>query len=124
MALDTSDCDLAEIIHDSVARLDTDRTVNMSVPPNLVVSTDRPKLAQALGNLLDNAAKFSPPGTAIDATTELKDQEVVLTVRDRGPGISPEHCSRAFERFYKRDRARPGEAGGVAPGPSTPPPPL
>jgi two-component system phosphate regulon sensor histidine kinase PhoR len=33
-------------------------------------------------------------------------------VRDRGPGISPEHWSRVFERFYKVDRARPREAGG------------
>jgi two-component system, OmpR family, phosphate regulon sensor histidine kinase PhoR len=112
MALDTSEFDLAELIHDSVARLDTDRTVITSIPPNLVISSDRPKLAQALGNLLDNAAKFSPLGTAIDVNTEVKDDEVVLSVRDRGPGISPEHWSRVFERFYKVDRARPREAGG------------
>jgi two-component system phosphate regulon sensor histidine kinase PhoR len=112
MTLDTSEFDLAELIHESVARLDTDRAVNTSIPPNLVISTDRPKLAQALGNLLDNAAKFSPPGTAIDVTTEVEDHEVVLSVRDRGPGISPEHWSRVFERFYKVDRARPREAGG------------
>jgi two-component system phosphate regulon sensor histidine kinase PhoR len=112
MALDTSEFDLAELIHDSVARLDADRTVNVSIPPNLGVSTDRPKLAQALGNLLDNAAKFSPPGTAIDVTTEINGDEVVLSVRDRGPGISPEHWSRVFERFYKVDRARPRESGG------------
>jgi two-component system, OmpR family, phosphate regulon sensor histidine kinase PhoR len=112
MAVDTSEFDLAELIHDSVARLDADRTVNVSIPPNLGVSTDRPKLAQALGNLLDNAAKFSPPGTAIDVTTEINGDEVVLSVRDRGPGISPEHWSRVFERFYKVDRARTREAGG------------
>jgi two-component system phosphate regulon sensor histidine kinase PhoR len=112
MALDTSEFDLAELIRDSVARVDTDRNVNTSMPPNLVISTDRPKLAQALGNLLDNAAKFSPPGTAIDVITEVKDDEVVMSVRDRGPGISPEHWSRVFERFYKVDRARPREAGG------------
>jgi len=112
MALDNSEFDLAELIHDSVARVDTDRTVNTSIPPDLIISTDRPKLAQALGNLLDNAAKFSPPGTAIDANAEVKGEEVVLSVRDRGPGISPEHWSRVFERFYKVDRARPREAGG------------
>jgi len=112
MALDTSEFDLAELIHDSVARVDTDRTVNTSIPPNLIISTDRPKLAQALGNLLDNAAKFSPPGTAIDVNAEVKESEVVMSVRDRGPGISPEHWSRVFERFYKVDRARPREAGG------------
>ena len=112
MAVDASEFDLAELIHDSVARLDTDRTVNTSGPPHCVISTDRPKLAQALGNLLDNAAKFSPPGTAIDVNTEVNGEEVVLSVRDRGPGISPEHWSRVFERFYKVDRARPREAGG------------
>jgi two-component system, OmpR family, phosphate regulon sensor histidine kinase PhoR len=112
MAVDASDFDLVELIHDSVARVDTDRTVNTSIPPSLVISTDRPKLAQALGNLLDNAAKFSPPGTAIDVNAEVTSDEVVLSVRDRGPGISPEHWSRVFERFYKVDRARPREAGG------------
>jgi two-component system phosphate regulon sensor histidine kinase PhoR len=112
MALDMSEFNLGELIHDSVARLGPDRTVNTSVPSELIVSTDRPKLAQALGNLLDNAAKFSPPGTAIDVDTEVTHDEVVLSVRDRGPGISPEHWSRVFERFYKVDRARPREAGG------------
>ncbi len=112
MAVDIATFDLAELVHDSVLRLRSDRTVNSTVPPELLVATDRPKLAQALGNLLDNAAKFSPPGTAIDVNAEVKGSEVVLSVRDRGPGISPEHWSRVFERFYKVDRARPREAGG------------
>jgi two-component system phosphate regulon sensor histidine kinase PhoR len=112
MAVDVSELGLAELVHDSVARLRSDRTVNSSVPPDLVISSDRPKLAQALGNLLDNAAKFSPPGTAIDVNAEVIGGEVVISVRDRGPGISPEHWSRVFERFYKVDRARPREAGG------------
>jgi two-component system, OmpR family, phosphate regulon sensor histidine kinase PhoR len=112
MAVDVSELGLAQLVHDSVARLRSDRTVNSSVPPDLVISTDRPKLAQALGNLLDNAAKFSPPGTAIDVNAEVIGAEVVISVRDRGPGISPEHWSRVFERFYKVDRARPREAGG------------
>ncbi|HEY1455797.1 MAG TPA: sensor histidine kinase, partial [Candidatus Dormibacteraeota bacterium] len=76
------------------------------------VATDRAKLVQAVGNVLDNAAKFSPPGAAIDVGVQRMAGEVVLIVRDRGPGISPEHWSRVFERFYKVDRARPREAGG------------
>jgi two-component system phosphate regulon sensor histidine kinase PhoR len=112
MTVDVTQFDLSELVHDSVARLGTERTVNRSIPQDLIISTDRPKLAQALGNLLDNAAKFSPPGTAIDVHAEVIDDEVVLNVRDRGPGISPEHWSRVFERFYKVDRARPREAGG------------
>ena len=112
MSIDTSEFDLAELVADSISRLGANRPVNADVPPNLTVSTDRAKLAQALGNLLDKAAKFSPPGTAIDVDAKLAGQEVVLSVRDRGPGISPEHWSRVFERFYKVDRARPREAGG------------
>jgi two-component system, OmpR family, phosphate regulon sensor histidine kinase PhoR len=112
MAVDISEFDLAELVLEIVARLGTDRTVNSSIPASLVISTDRPKLAQALGNLLDNAAKFSPPGTAIDVEAKVTDGDVVVSVRDRGPGISPEHWSRVFERFYKVDRARPREAGG------------
>ena len=86
--------------------------MNTTIANDLFVSTDRPKLAQALGNLLDNAAKFSPPGAAIDVQAEVRQSDVVISVRDRGPGISPEHWSRVFERFYKVDRARPREAGG------------
>lgn len=112
MAADVSRFDLAQLIDDSIARLGLDRPVNASVPDSLTVESDRAKLVQALDNLLDNAAKFSPPGTAIDVEARRQESEVVISVRDRGPGISPEHWSRVFERFYKVDRARPREAGG------------
>jgi two-component system phosphate regulon sensor histidine kinase PhoR len=112
MAVDVTEFDLAELVQESVGRLGIDRAVNTTIATDLMISTDRPKLAQALGNLLDNAAKFSPPGTAIDVQAEVRQNDVVISVRDRGPGISPEHWSRVFERFYKVDRARPREAGG------------
>jgi two-component system phosphate regulon sensor histidine kinase PhoR len=112
MAIEVSQFDLTELVDESVTRLGTERTVNTSIPEGLVMSTDRAKLAQALSNLLDNALKFSPPETAIDVMAEVTGREVVISVRDRGPGISPEHWSRVFERFYKVDRARPREAGG------------
>jgi two-component system, OmpR family, phosphate regulon sensor histidine kinase PhoR len=111
MAVEVTRFDLRELIDDSVARLGIDRPVKVEVPADLVITTDRAKLAQAVGNLLDNAAKFSPPGTAIDIRAEIA-EEVMISVRDRGPGISPEHWSRVFERFYKVDRARPRESGG------------
>ncbi|HVH62475.1 MAG TPA: ATP-binding protein [Candidatus Dormibacteraeota bacterium] len=112
MAVDISKVDIGELITDSVARLGPERPVHLSVPDGLVIETDRAKLIQAIANLLDNAAKFSPPETAIDVQVEALEEELVISVRDRGPGISPEHWSRVFERFYKVDRARPREAGG------------
>jgi two-component system phosphate regulon sensor histidine kinase PhoR len=112
MAVDISTFDLGELINESVARLRLERPINATIPPSLTITTDRAKLVQALDNLLDNAAKFSPPGTAIDIEVAVSGDEIVLSVRDRGPGISPEHWSRVFERFYKVDRARPRESGG------------
>ena len=110
--LEITRVDVGELVSDSLARLGLERPVNATVAQGLVIDTDRAKLVQALANLLDNAAKFSPPGTAIDVEAAAVGHEVVLSVRDRGPGISPEHWSRVFERFYKVDRARPREAGG------------
>ena len=112
MAVDLSEFELGELVSDSIARLGIDRPVNASIPEDLFIETDRAKLVQALDNLLDNAAKFSPAGTAIDIEATVREEELVLSVRDRGPGISPEHWSRVFERFYKVDRARPRESGG------------
>jgi two-component system phosphate regulon sensor histidine kinase PhoR len=112
MTVETSQFDLGELVRESVVRLGIDRPVNSDIPPAMTITTDRPKLVQALDNLLDNAAKFSPPGTPIDVHAERAGAEVRISVRDHGPGISPEHWSRVFERFYKVDRARPREAGG------------
>jgi two-component system phosphate regulon sensor histidine kinase PhoR len=112
MAVDPSTFKLDELFTESLARLSIDRPLDASIPQDLTITTDRAKLVQALGNLLDNAAKFSPPGTAIEVEAEVVGDELVLSVRDHGPGISPEHWSRVFERFYKVDRARPREAGG------------
>ena len=112
LSVQTSSFNLRELIEELYSRLDADRPVSVDVPQDLVISTDRPKLAQALGNLLDNAAKFSPHGTAVDIRSETASSSVLISVRDHGPGISPEHWARVFERFYKVDRARPRESGG------------
>ncbi len=81
----------------------------MRIADGLHVTADRTRLAQALGNLLDNAAKYSPPGSPVEVEAGLDAGELRLTVRDHGPGISPEHWPRVFERFYKVDPARSRE---------------
>jgi two-component system sensor histidine kinase MprB len=69
-------------------------------------------LERAIGNLLDNAAKWSPDGAEIDV--RLADGE--LTVRDRGPGIAEADLPHVFERFYRATSARgmPGSGLGLA----------
>ena len=110
--------DLAELVTEVGRRIGVERDVKVEVEPGLVLHADREKLAQALANLIDNAAKFSPPGLPIEMTAALLEQEYVVKVRDHGPGISPEHWDRIFERFYKVDPARsrdmPGSGLGLA----------
>lgn len=112
LTVETTSFNVGELIQELRARLGPDRHVTADVPVGLDITTDKPKLAQALGNLIDNAAKFSPPEAAVDIRAEVANGSVVISIRDRGSGISPEHWGRIFERFYKVDRARPREAGG------------
>jgi two-component system, OmpR family, sensor histidine kinase ChvG len=66
----------------------------------IVVEASADRLGQVLDNLLDNARSFSPPGAAIDVEVGRVGAAAVVRVRDRGPGIPPEHLGRVFERFF------------------------
>ena len=70
------------------------------------------RLARAVNNLLDNAARHSPPG----ATVEVRAGPDGIRVRDHGEGIAPEDLGRLFERFYRGAgaRGRPGTGLGLA----------
>jgi two-component system phosphate regulon sensor histidine kinase PhoR len=107
---------VSELVTEAAGRLQLGRQLVPRIPAGLHVTADRGKLAQVLDNLLDNAARFSPPGSPVEVAACVEDGEFTLTVRDHGPGISPEHWPRVFERFYKVDpaRSRTGEGAGPA----------
>jgi two-component system sensor histidine kinase MprB len=69
-------------------------------------------LERAIGNVLDNAAKWSPPGGEVDVSVE----DGTVTVRDRGPGIDEADMPYVFDRFYRSSSARrmPGSGLGLA----------
>lgn len=77
---------------------------------------DRELMQQAVTNLLDNALKFTPPGTTITFAARLEDTMISIAVGDRGPGISPCDRERATERFFRAESARntPGSGLGLA----------
>lgn len=78
-----------------------------------LVRIDRERIAQAVLNLIDNAAKYSPAGKKIMLSSMLKGAEVVIEVSDEGPGIPEEDLPLIFERFYRVDKARTRKTGGA-----------
>jgi two-component system phosphate regulon sensor histidine kinase PhoR len=74
---------------------------------------DLRKLALALSNLVDNALKYGKEGGRVTLSGRIEGDTCILEVADDGPGISPEHLPRIFERFYRVDKGRSRELGGT-----------
>lgn len=88
--------------------------VEVDCPENLRARINSPLLEQALTNLIDNAIKYSDPGSLVWVEAAKEDRKtVVIRVRDQGVGIAPEHLPRLFERFYRVDPGRSRKVGGT-----------
>ena len=68
---------------------------------------------RAVGNLLDNALRFTPEHGSIHITLSENDGQFELAVGDNGCGIAPEHLSRVFDRFYRADSSRGSDGAGL-----------
>ncbi|MGA1999418.1 MAG: ATP-binding protein [Terriglobales bacterium] len=77
-------------------------TVEVAVPETLPpVPMDLKRITEVLAQLLENAGKYSPPGTPIQITCELRDRQLVTSVADHGPGIDDIEQGMIFEKFYR-----------------------
>lgn len=74
--------------------------------PALALCCDRERVLQILANLVGNALKFTPRKGLVDVSVHARDGSVRFAVSDQGPGISPEHLPRLFDRFWKDDATR------------------
>jgi two-component system OmpR family sensor kinase len=73
---------------------------------------DATAVQRAVGNIVDNAIKYSPDGAAVRVSTTTSGGEAVVEVADRGPGVAPDLGERVFDRFFRLDAARtPGRGG-------------
>ena len=87
--------------------------VNDLEPTDLSAVVNPDMLHQVVYNLIDNAVKFTPDGGSLKIGAEKRDDTVVMTVQNSGPGISAEDLPHIFERFYKSDKSRAMDKTGT-----------
>ena len=88
--------------------------VSIDLPAEFpLVDLDKTRIAQVVGNLVENAIRHTPSGGNVTVSARLEDSRAVITVVDSGEGISPEALPYVFERFYRVDPSRARTTGGV-----------
>jgi two-component system sensor histidine kinase KdpD len=113
--------DIGEIVGSALRRAGkilVHHKVSLELGPNLpMLELDAVLFEQVLFNLLDNAAKYAPPGTTISIRGARDQGRVLLQILDEGSGIPPEELESVFDKFYraqKGDHVRPGTGLGLA----------
>ena len=110
--------DVAQVVAGAVEHLHSiavQKGVELQSLPgdSVTVRADEGLLLQLLLNLIDNAIKYTPAGGRVTTGWGLDGEQVVLWVRDTGPGIPEEHLPHLFERFYRVDKSRSRAEGSV-----------
>jgi two-component system, OmpR family, sensor histidine kinase BaeS len=83
------------------------------VTEGLFVNADSDRLQQAIGNLLSNAARYTPEGGRVEVTLRRDGDRALVEVADTGIGIAEEDLDRVFSRFWRADSARDRSSGGL-----------
>lgn len=92
----------------------SDRRFHLNVPDtSKVVNGDRDRLEQVLGNLLENAVKYSPDGSDVFVSIEDRGDQLVTAVADRGIGIPTDELKQVFERFHRGRQVSSSNYGGL-----------
>jgi heavy metal sensor kinase len=112
---------LEEVVHDAVRVMSPvaerhGRRIIVTAMVAAPVLGDSDLLGRAVLNLIDNAIKHAPVDSAIDIGMTLHDQEVCVSVHDRGPGIPFAMRERIFERFFRVDPSRARDSASATPG--------
>jgi two-component system sensor histidine kinase SenX3 len=110
--------DLISVVRTAIARgraVDAGRGVQIAaldMPEKLWIRGDELQLVSAVGNLVENAVKYSHPNDVVQVRTRVDDRAVEVMVADQGVGIPSRDLDRIFERFYRVDKARSRNTGG------------
>ena len=85
----------------------------VEAPAGLIVKVDPDRIREAIDNLVDNALRFAPAGTAIVISAQVTGPDLAIEVSDRGPGFPAQFLPHAFERFRRPDSGRARSDGGA-----------
>jgi len=106
---------IADVVSTALRELDSqlkDRTVLVEISQDLPpVAVDFEFVQQVIKQLLDNAVRYSPPGSPVTISAELKGDKIVVSVSDRGQGIDEQEQSRIFDKFFRGRGSRFQVAG-------------
>jgi PAS domain S-box-containing protein len=109
--------DVAALVHDvAESMLSVEEQSRLRVEVNGSMATvlaDRGRIQRVIANLLSNALKYSPPTSPVDIRIATIEDRVVVTIADRGMGISPEDRAHLFEKYYRSPASRSTEGLGL-----------
>ena len=110
--------DLPELTTTTVEQmrlLAEDRQIALSCESNeeVTIEGDRARIKQVIVNLVDNAIKYTPEGGAVKVIVGVENDRAVMRVEDNGMGVPADALPHLFERFYRVDKARSRQMGGV-----------
>jgi two-component system, OmpR family, sensor kinase len=114
--VDRQSVDLSVLAADAcsdAAATDPTRQISLDAPDPVVVADDRDHLRQAIANLVANALKHTPDGTALEVRAGIDGQTATIIIRDHGPGLTEEALAHVFDRFWQADTARVGSGAGL-----------
>jgi len=108
-------CDIADLYSELKRRykqvLSGHRAEFTLMPESMLVYIDSGLMEQAVGNLIENAAKYAPPHTVIRIDASLAGSDLIITVKDQGPGFPEEAIPHLFTKFYRVPGTAPGGTG-------------
>jgi PAS domain S-box-containing protein len=117
LALYTEPTDIKTIVRETLNKIKRQAPSHqfvISIPDELqLINADPLRIERILYNLLDNAAKYSPPGSQIKVSAKAESERLVIGVSDHGKGLSPSEQARIFSPFQRLEDSRPDRARGI-----------
>jgi two-component system OmpR family sensor kinase len=114
--VEREDVDLAVLAADACSdavALAPDRSVTLDAPEPVRVLGDADHLRQAIANIVTNAVRHTPDGTALEVTAGYDGDDAFVRVRDHGGGLDDDALAHVFDRFWQADKARVGAGAGL-----------